>query len=186
MNKKAISSKSFLEYQLPIKKEYLVRVVTDESPAHKDSEKSDLTNAIDFLFYSTDIESDGDIERRFPIYAPAKGKVVKVVRDKREGGSTAPIDDAGNELLIEAGEGEEKEFYHLGHFEYNSIPSDIKEGTIVEQGTLLGYINNKNPTGFSILPHSHFSVGYFDGKKYVSKKIRWKKGHEPNLENRLK
>jgi len=93
-----------------------------------------------------------------PIYAAREGIVVETRMDSDESGTTEEYRELANYIVIEHPDGTWAEYYHLKE---NGV--EVKVDEKVQTGQLIGYSGN---TGYSKIPHLHFSV-----RKTVSGKV---------------
>ena len=92
-----------------------------------------------------------------PVYAPASGYVVEVVRDAPDNTPGDYPEDAKNNMVgLHLGGAY---YLYLLHFKQGSIPESIEAETTVEAGDLIGYVGN---SGTSLEPHLHVSLLWHD------------------------
>jgi RHS repeat-associated protein len=82
-----------------------------------------------------------------PIYSLSSGEVVKLVNDWKEGGN-----EGGNRIRIRHANGYEVAYNHL---QGGSIPGNLKVGSIINQGDIIGGLGT---TGRSTGVHLHLEV----------------------------
>lgn len=99
-----------------------------------------------------------DLVPRAFIISPARGKVIHIINGIRESQTAEIVAKAqsalyyGNAVYLEHGNGVVTRYAHL---KFDSIPTNIKVGSIVEKGQVLGYMGT---TGYSTGVHLHFEV----------------------------
>ncbi|MFF5994904.1 M23 family metallopeptidase [Lysinibacillus sp. KU-BSD001] len=109
-----------------------------------------------------------------PIFAPADGKVVKVLDGLKDNvpGEMDSSNPAGNYVIIEH---KHQEYSLLAHLKQSSIV--VNEGDMVKEGQCIGRCGN---SGNSSETHLHFHImDCADFTKAKSIRIRFKDGKEP-------
>lgn len=83
----------------------------------------------------------------------AKSGVVMYVKDvSTVGGLGTGFSGYANGVVIRHGPGEYSWYWHLAQ---GSVPTDVQPGTLVEAGTVIGWMGS---TGYSSGPHLHFQI----------------------------
>ena len=104
--------------------------------------------------YESHMGIDLGAEAGEPIYATKDGKILSVTKNVP---GYSDVYSYGNSILIEHDDGTRTRYAHML---YGSIPDDIKVGTKVQQGDIIGQVGS---TGVSNGNHLHYEI-YFNGE----------------------
>jgi len=104
--------------------------------------------------YESHMGIDLGAEAGEPIYATKDGKILSVTKNVP---GYSDVYSYGNSILIEHDDGTRTRYAHML---YGSIPDDIKVGTKVQQGDIIGQVGS---TGVSNGNHLHYEI-HFNGE----------------------
>lgn len=140
------------KYSYPVSPNRIVRISSNESPAHV----GPLKHSVDFI-----------IPEGTPVKAASDGIVIEVKDDSDLGGADKGFEQHGNYIEILHPNNEYSEYEHL---KKNSalvkVGDKVRRGQVIARSGATGWLAHLGP-------HLHFMVGTYGKKGYRTLEIVW-------------